>query len=130
MRGVTTCEGGIEGGGGGGGEGGGGFGGGEGGGGEGSGGEGGGGEGCGEGGGGEGGGGEGGEGGGGGGGDGALPNRIWLSWLELPTTMSINPSPSTSATEVEVVCLLPPGRVTSEKVLPPALPKRTWFSSL
>ena len=41
--------------------------------------------------------------------------------------MSMNPSLSTSATEVEVVTMISPGRVTSEKVLPPA-PKRIWFS--
>ena len=44
--------------------------------------------------------------------------------------MSMNPSLSTSATEVEVVTMISPGRVASEKVRPPALPNRTWFSWL
>ena len=61
----------------------------------------------------------------------ALPKRIWLMiWMSassLPTTMSMNPSPSTSATAVEVVNLLRPRRVTTEKVLPP-VPNRIWFS--
>ena len=42
--------------------------------------------------------------------------------------MSKNPSLSTSATEVDRVSLLSPGRAISEKYLPSALPKRTWFS--
>ena len=36
----------------------------------------------------------------------ALPNRTWFSALKLPTTMSMNPSPSTSATEVDEVLYL------------------------